>query len=195
MIILSSLLTSLQKELGSFNSNEEFPDLYRYINSAINYIYNYRDWDWNKKTYTMTYTTANTEQTMSIYPYKVFYVKFWDEIMNVYDREQWFVAQDTGNAVWVYENIFITWTAGTYDILYARTAPILTALDTVIDMPDFFKDVIQMIAVHFAYKDIKDYQTANAILGQANAILNPSTERTVNTLPRNQTRLGSAYSF
>lgn len=71
----------------------------------------------------------------------------------------------------------------------------MTALDTTIDMPDYFKDVIQMIAVHFAYKDIKDYQTANAILGQANAILNPSTERSVNTLPRNTPRLGSAYSF
>lgn len=195
MIQISSLITSLQKELGSFNSNEQFPDLYRYINSAINYVYNYRDWDWNKKVYTMVYATADTEQEMTIYPYKVFYVKYWDEIMNVYDREQWFVAQDTWNAVWVYENIFITWTAWTYEILYARTAPIITTTDTEIDMPDYFKDVIQMIAVHFAYKDIRDYQTANAILGQANAILNPSTERSVNTLPRNPSRLGSAYSF
>lgn len=56
-------------------------------------------------------------------------------------------------------------------------------------MPDYFKDVIQMIAVHFAFKDIRDYQTANALLGQANAILNPSTERSVNTLPRNETRM------
>lgn len=99
MIILSSLITSLQKELGSFNTNEEFPDMYRYINSAINYVYNYRDWDWNKKTYTMTYTVADVEQTMSIYPYKVFYVKYGDEILSVFDKEQWFVAQDTGNAV------------------------------------------------------------------------------------------------
>ena len=195
MIILSSLITSLQKELGSFNTNEEFPDMYRYINSAINYVYNYRDWDWNKKTYTMTYATSNVEQTMSIYPYKVFYVKYGDEILNVFDREQWFVAQDTWNAVWVYENIFVAGTPGTYTILYARTAPIVSAVDTTIDMPDYFKDVIQMIAVHFSYKDIKDYQTANAILGQANAILNPSTERSVNTLPRNPSRMGSAYSF
>ncbi len=195
MILLSSLITSLQKELGSFNSNEQFPDLYRYINSSINYIYNYRDWDWNKKSYSMVYTTSNVEQEMSIYPYKVFYVKLWDEIMNVFDREQWFIAQDTGNAVWVYENVFVAGTPGTYNILYARTAQILTALDTEIDMPDYFKDVIQMIAVHFAFKDIRDYQTANALLGQANAILNPSTERSVNTLPRNETRMWSAYSF
>lgn len=99
MIQISSLITSLQKELGSFNLNEQFPDLYRYINSAINYVYNYRDWDWNKKVYTMVYSTANTEQEMTIYPYKVFYVKYGDVIMNVYDKEQWFVAQDTGNAV------------------------------------------------------------------------------------------------
>jgi len=27
--------------------------------------------------------------------------------MNVYDKEQWFIAQDTANAVGVYEDIFI----------------------------------------------------------------------------------------
>lgn len=49
-------------------------------------------------------------------------------------------------------------------MLYSKTAPIITAIDTTIDIPDNFIDALQMIAIHFAYKDIQDYQTASAII-------------------------------
>jgi len=45
-------------------------------------------------------------------------------------------------------------------MLYAKTAPIIVSTDTTIDIPDNFIDVLQMVAIHFAYKDIKDYETA-----------------------------------
>ena len=195
MILLSSLVTSLQKELGSFNTTEQFPDMYRYISSAVNYIFNYRDWDWNRYPYPLTYTTAWAEQQLTVYPYKVFYVKSWTTILDVLDYESWFILDDHSNAVCCYRDIFIADTAWTYNILYAKTAPVITSIDTEIDMPDYFRDVIQIIAIHFAYKDIKDYQTASALIWQANAILNSATERTVNTLPRKTVRLWSSYSF
>ena len=49
-------------------------------------------------------------------------------------------------------------------MLYAKTAPTVSAADTEIDIPDNFIDVLQMVAIHFAYKDIKDYQTASALI-------------------------------
>ncbi len=123
MIILSSLITSLQKELGSFNTNEEFPDMYRYINSAINYVFNYRDWDWNKHVYAFNYLSASTEQTFPFYPQKVFSIKLNGDLLQIYDNEQWFVAEDTGNAVGIFADKFISGTAGVYYMLYAKSAP------------------------------------------------------------------------
>ena len=57
MINLSTVVAAMQKELGAFVSTEAHPDMYRYINSAINYIYNRRDWQWNRPIYVLIYNT------------------------------------------------------------------------------------------------------------------------------------------
>ena len=75
MINISTVVTAMQKELGSFVSTEAHPDMYRYINSAINYIYNRRDWGWNKQVYSFNYLSPLQEQTLPMYPQKVFSVK------------------------------------------------------------------------------------------------------------------------
>ena len=195
MILLSTLVTSLQKELGSFNSTEQHPDMYRYINSAINYIFNYRDWEWNRYTYALSYTTPSVEVWLSVYPYKVFYVKSGNNILTLLNKEEWFILDDHSNSVSCIQGGFISDTAWDYTILYSKTAPIVSALDVSIDMPDYYKDVLQAIAVHYAFKDIKDYSSASALIGQANAILNSATERSVDVLPRNTVRLWANYSF
>lgn len=58
MIAVSSITFPLQKELGSLFSTEAHTDtdIRRYINSALNYIYDYQDWDWNRKAYTFVYS-------------------------------------------------------------------------------------------------------------------------------------------
>ena len=62
-------------------------------------------------------------------------------------------------------------------------------MDLTIDLPPFFIDALTAIAIHYAYKDIKDYQTAGTLIAQANAVLDSVTERTVDVRPRNVTRL------
>lgn len=77
MIQQSDVIYSIRKELGSFFSNEEQNnnDIFRYINSAIEYIYNYRDWEFNKKVYSFVYDAANTEVTLPIFCLKTHIVK------------------------------------------------------------------------------------------------------------------------
>lgn len=94
MINLSSVVASMQKELGSFVSTEAHPDMYRYINSAINYIYNRRDWGWNKQVYAFNYLSASQEQTLPFYPQKVFVVKKDGETWQIANNEEWFIADD-----------------------------------------------------------------------------------------------------
>jgi hypothetical protein len=196
MILVSSLISSLQKELWSFNSTEQHPDMYRYINSAINYIYNYRDWDWNRYQYQLSYTTPGVEQSLSIYPYKVFYVKSGTKLINVMDYESWFLMQDDiDDAVCCYRDKFVANSSWIYTLLYSKTAPVIAPGDTEIDIPDYYTDVLQIIAIHYAYKDIKDYETAWALIWQAKWVLWSATERTVNSLPRNTVRLWSSHNF
>ena len=164
MILISSLVTSLQKELGSFNSTEQHPDMYRYINSAINYIFNHRDWDWNRYVYSLTYSTAGAEQQLTVYPYKVFYAKSGDELLDIVDKETWFMLSDHTDLVCCYRDLFISDTTGSYELLYSKTAPIISATDDEIDMPDYYKDVLQIIAIHYAYKDIQNYEVASALI-------------------------------
>jgi len=195
MINISTVVASMQKELGSFVSTEAHPDMYRYINSAINYIYNRRDWWWNKKIYAFNYLSASQEQVLPFYPQKVFVVKKDWEIWQIANNEEWFTIDDHSKMIWIFSNKVISESTGVYSMLYASTAPTVSASDIDVDIPDNFIDVLQMVAIHFAYKDIKDYQTASAIIWQANAILDSATERMVNIHPRNTVRLWSNYSF
>lgn len=195
MILLSTVITSMEKELWAFFSTEAHPDMYRYINSAINYIFNRRDWQWNRSLYTLSYTTPWVEQTLPFFTAKVYRVKAWSEEYCVYNREEWFMNDTHSLAVWVFWDTFVSDSVGTYQILYSRTAPTVSSSDTTIDMPPFYIDALQAIAVHYAYKDIKDYSSASALIGQANAILDSVTERTTDVRPRNVVRLWSYHSF
>ena len=132
---------------------------------------------------------------MEIFPQKIYRVKASGSEFDIFTAEDWMMNDSHDRAVGIFGNKFISDTSGVYQILYQKPAPSVMASDTEIDLPPFFIDALQAIAIHYAYKDIKDYQTANALIGQANAILDSVTERTVNTRPRQVTRLGSNYSF
>jgi len=195
MILLSTVITSMEKELWAFFSTEAHPDMYRYINSAVNYIYNRRDWQWNRTIYSFSYLSANTEQTLPFFATKIFRAKYNNTLIDVLNNEEWFLADDHSNFIGVFWDKFIATTTGTYQILYAKPAPSVQSWDTYIDLPDFYIDALQAIAIHYAYKDIKDYSSASALIWQANAILDNVTERTVDTYPRKVTRLWSNHSF
>lgn len=69
-------MESIKKELGSFFSTEAHQDndIYRYINSAITYIRNYRDYPFMKVSYSFMYTNVDIETTIP-YNIKTYLVK------------------------------------------------------------------------------------------------------------------------
>lgn len=97
MIAIQPIIDSIKKELGSFLSTEAHTDndIYRYISSAISYIYNYRDFAFTKKVYSFTYTSADTE---AIIPYnvKTFIVKVSGESdpLRILSNEEWLMTDD-----------------------------------------------------------------------------------------------------
>lgn len=195
MINVSTVVSSMQKELWAFFGTEAHPNMYGYITSAVNYIYNRWDWQWNRVQYSLSYSSTWVEETLPFFAQKVYRVKKNGEEQAVYTREDWFMADTHEGAVGIFGDIFVSDSPGTYQILYAATAPSVSAADITINIPPFFVDALQIIAIHYAYKDTKDYQTSGTMIAQANAILDSVTERTVDVRPRQVTRFWSNHSF
>lgn len=59
MLAQQPIIDAIKKELGSVFSTEAHTDsdIYRYINSGLNYIASFRDFPFLIKTQTVTYTT------------------------------------------------------------------------------------------------------------------------------------------
>jgi len=195
MIDLASMVAAIQKETWSFFATEAHPDPYRYINSAVNYILNRRDWQWNRKMGSIVYSTPWIEATLDFFPSKVYGVKIWTRPVYIYNYEEWFITEDHSWWVGIFWNTFIADTAWTYSILYAKTLTKVSVWNTIIDLPPYYEDVVQWVAMHYAYKDIKDYATAWSLIAQANAILDSASDRASNTTPRQIINLWSNYSF
>ena len=161
MISQSDILYDVQKELGSFFSTEAHSnlDFYRYINSAIEYIYNFRDWEFNKQVYSFIYNAANTESTLPIYCLKTFYVKNGAKQMTILDNEAWFIEDDHTGCVGIFGNKFISEETGTYSILHIPS-PATVDSTTEINLPDNFKRTVAELAIMFGYQDLKLYDKA-----------------------------------
>jgi hypothetical protein len=119
MITIQPLIDSIKKELGSNFSTEAHtdPNILRYINSAINYVWNFRDWEWSKTVFSFVYASASTEVTIP-YCQKVFGVKFGTQIYSILNSQQWFLQEDHPECVGIYGDKFISESTGTYQIMY-----------------------------------------------------------------------------
>jgi hypothetical protein len=185
MIVVQPLIDSIKKELGSFFSTEAHTDsdIFRYINSAVSYIRNYRDFSFTKKVFSFVYTTASTE---SIIPYniKTYQVKGPSgNLLQIMSNEEWLMNDDHTNAVGIAGDRFVAENTGTYQILYTGMQDQVTAAGDTIDMPPNFEYTLRQIAIHFGYKDRKQYDKAQALIGESNAFLNSVANRASNPTP------------
>lgn len=90
MISTSEVISYLKEELGSYFSTEAHPDPYRYVNSAINFIYNYRDWQFLREEYTVNYTVANSIVTIP-FNVKTYFVSSSDNPeIDILSKEEYF---------------------------------------------------------------------------------------------------------
>lgn len=95
MLSQSSVAQAIQKELGSFISTEAHKDtdIVRYINSALNYIANYRDFPFLKAYQTIVYNTPNIIATLSSYVLKTYGVNG-DKDIHILDQATWFFPEN-----------------------------------------------------------------------------------------------------
>lgn len=196
MIVLEPLIESIKKELGSnfFTEAHGEIDLYRYINSAINYVWKHRDWTWSKNIYSFSYPEALVEVEI-IYCLKIFAAKLDDKLIDVVDSQGWFMATDHTSHVGIYWDKFIATGTWIYQLLYTPIAPRVDKGSTSIGIPEIFEDVIRILAVSFGYKDVKKYDKSSPLIGEANAFLDGLAERTSVPLPTQDLRLWSNTSW
>ena len=89
-VAVPEVVSYMKKELGTYYSTEAFPDPYRYINSAINYVYNYKDWQFLRKTATVVYTTPEIEVSIP-FNLKTYYISSGEESeLEILNAEDWF---------------------------------------------------------------------------------------------------------
>jgi len=196
MIAVSTLTSPIQKELGSLFATEAHTDsdIRRYINSALNYIYNYQDWDWSRRVETFWYTTPWTEATIP-YMQKIYGARIDGEYMRVLNNTEWFNQSDHTGCVGIYWDKFISDTAGIYQVIYMPPYSPISSTTTEINIPPNFIDVINYVALHYAYKDERDYENAQRLLNAANAVLDKVNQRTGDQTPLQETRIWSNFNF
>jgi hypothetical protein len=65
----------------------------------------------------------------------------------------------------------------------------ISSTTTEINIPPNFIDVINYVALHYAYKDERDYENAQRLLNAANAVLDKVNQRTGDQTPLQETRI------
>ena len=111
------------------------------------------------------------------------------------NSEEWFLTDPHPDNVGIYWDKFISEATGLYQIMYTGTAPRITAFTDTIEMPDNFDDSLRILAVSFAYKDIKKYDKSSPLLWEVNWILNAVADRVSVPFPSKELRLWSNYSW
>lgn len=191
-VAVPEVVSYMKKELGTYYSTEAFPDPYRYINSAINYVYNYKDWQFLRKTATVVYTTPEIEVSIP-FNLKTYYISSGEESeLEILNAEDWFKWDEWACVTW---DKFKARYASTFNILYTPSYTKVDANSATIDLPDNFLDILQTISVHFAFKDVRDYDSANQALAFWKAMLDNIAERNTNSRPRKKRRTWSRHNI
>jgi len=151
MISTQVIADAVKEELGSFFSTEahDDADILLYIQSAIRYIAQYKDFEFLKKREAIAYTTPMVEQTTS-YKSKTDSVRNADgEDYDMLGMNDFYSKYRTSNSVGVWADKFVSPNIGTYYIIYYGVPTFPTALTDTIDLPDSLVDVLNIMSIHY----------------------------------------------
>lgn len=193
MLAQQPIIDAIKKELGSVFSTEAHTDsdIYRYINSGLNYIASFRDFPFLIKTQTVTYTTPWIAVSID-YCVKTIWVNG-DPSIRIISEPDWFFPSLRDSAVCVDGDTFIAASMGTYQIMYVCMPTTVTSTSGDIDIPPQFGPVLTDIAIHYGFKDLKLYDKSGAKIAQANNELALLAQRISNPTPRQKPRLWSNH--
>ena len=200
MISIPELDQNIRKELGSFFSTQAHTeaDRIRYINSSVKDLCMKRDWDFNKFRDTFTVTTVNTQTVMKTV-LNTFHV--YDsagtpmEILNFEDYYEKQSLSQTEWYVWVWGNTFQAPQTGAYVITYSALPEAITSLSGNLNIPSDKQDLLVVIAVYYAFMDIRMYDKAGEKRAIAKAMTEDIAQRNTDTTPRQMGRVGGSYQF
>lgn len=163
MISTNTISSAVTKELGSFFSTEahKYNDLIRYINSAVNSICMSKNFAFNKYSHILSTDNINSQYTIP-YQIETFFIldSWWNEV-DYYSFEDYFRLKDKTNAIWIWEETFITQMKWTFTIFYRGIPEQITSLEWSIDIPNHFSDLLIVSATYFWFMDVKAYAKAN----------------------------------
>lgn len=195
MISTQVTADAVKEELGSFFATEahDDADILLYIQSAIRYIAQYKDFEFLKKREAVVYTTPMVELTTT-YKTKTDSVRDIDgHEFDVLGIDDFYSKYRTSNSVGVWSDKFVAPNAGTYYVIYYGVPTFPTALTDTIDLPDSLVDVLNMMSIHYGYKKLRLYEKANAIIPMAQAILNKFSERVTQPRTSSVTSMGRRH--
>lgn len=129
------------------------------------------------------------------YMQKIYGAKLDGTPVVIYNSTEWFNTDQHTGAIGVYGDKFISIESGTYQIMYMPPYTAIDATTTEIDIPPNFLNAINYVALHYAYKDERDYDNAQRLLNAANAVLDKVNQRTGDQTPLQGNRLGSNHQF
>ena len=181
MILMSTLVPAIQKELGSFFSTEAHgdTDIIRYVCSAIRYFSAYRDFKFLEMRQIVTYTTANVEQTIS-YNVKTKSVRSYPDFSTDYnpvDMNYFYSSSSNNNDIGIWDSTFVAKITGTFQVIYQGIPTFPVTNTDVIDLPDFVYDIILGLSIYYGYMDIELYDKAQNRMTIAQASMNAFAQR------------------
>lgn len=161
MIAIPIIVPALKKELGSFFSTEAHKDndILRYINSAVRAIAIAKNFDWNQYKYVLNVTSDTTEYSVPYQIATMWVLKNWEPV----DYENFIKYQllsDKTEVLWIWGEKAECVTPWAYTILYRWYPSTATNLDSTIDIPEHFFDLILVIASYYGFLDIHAYDKA-----------------------------------
>lgn len=194
MISTQTIASALKKELWSYFSTEAHwdNDIIRYINSAVRAIVIWRNFDFNQYDYELTVT--EWEDSYSI-PFQIetYFIldSNWDEV-DFYDFIDYNRSVSKDNIIWVWGDQLKCITPWTYTIYYRWYPTQITSLESSLDIPSHFYDLILLKATYFWFMDIRAYNKANNKENIFKWMLSDLAKRSSNPRPTQIKRLNKS---
>lgn len=196
MINTTELESVIKKNLGSFYSTDahNWTAILRYINSAVRYLVERKNFKFNKYTYQLTTDSNSTEYNIP-YQIETFFVlnDVWEEL-DLFEFEDYFREIDKDNKICIFEDKLITTFKWSLTIYYRWYPNFLTNISQTLNIPEHFFDVLVLIASYYWFMDVHAYEKANFTKATMDWFIKDLATRSSDKLPFNIKRTNKSES-
>lgn len=196
MINTATLETTIKKNLGSFYSTDahNWTSILRYINSAVKYLIEKKNFNFNKYIYTLTTNNIDIKYTIP-YQIETFFIQndSWDEF-EIFNFEDYYRQKDKSNKICVVGDKLVTTIKWNLNIFYRWYPDIITTIEQDLDVPAHFFDILVLIWSYYGFLDVHAYEKANFTKGIIDWFIKDLATRDSDKFPLNEKRLNNSES-